>query len=134
VVADEVRKLAERTSQATGQITGMIAAIQEETRTAVSGMRTSTALVHSGLQFADRAADSLRQINSGTRDTLDKIRDVAAATLEQGTASESIARNVEDMARMTEQGNAAMRESADAARRLDELALDLKGAAERFRV
>ncbi len=134
VVADEVRKLAERTTQATTQITSMITAMQEETKAAVSGMRTSSSLVHNGLQFADRAAASLRQINRSTRDTLEKIRDVAIATQEQGKASEEIARNVEVMARMADQSSGTMRESAHAAQRLDQLALDLKGAAQQFRV
>ena len=42
VVADEVRKLAERTSQATGEISQMIAAIQDETQSAISSIDTGS--------------------------------------------------------------------------------------------
>jgi methyl-accepting chemotaxis protein len=42
VVADEVRKLAERTSQATGEISQMIAAIQGETQSAIASIEAGS--------------------------------------------------------------------------------------------
>ena len=51
---------------------------------------------------------------------------------EQRTASADIARNIESIATMAEENNAASRSSYDAAAQLDALANDLKGAISRF--
>ena len=48
VVADEVKKLAERTASATSEISTMIAAIQDETRVAITSVRAGSEQAHAG--------------------------------------------------------------------------------------
>jgi methyl-accepting chemotaxis protein len=134
VVADEVRKLAERTTQATSEIAQTIAAIQTDTQIAVQSMETAVPQVDKGLALANQASALLDLIQRQSLDSLGKVRDVAHATQEQVSTATDIARNVELIAAMAEQSNAAMHNNADAAHRLDDLAGDLRRLVAYFRI
>ncbi len=134
VVADEVRKLAERTSQATNQITEMIVAIQTDTGSVVASMDEVTPRVARGVEMANQAAESLRAINEGTAATLDKIRDVANATSEQSAASSSVAVNVERIAHMVEDAATSVHAANGNVSAMEQLANELRASVSRFRV
>lgn len=134
VVADEVRKLAERTSVATQDITRTIHAVQGDTDVAAArmdGVRDQVAL---GVELAEKAAQSLREINDGARATLEKTRDVADAAQEQSQASNSIAGNVERIAQMVENADLSVQSVHDQVRQLDELAKNLRETASKFKL
>jgi methyl-accepting chemotaxis protein len=134
VVADEVRKLAERTTQATGEISQMVTAIQGDTREAVQAMENATPRVRQGQDLARQATGVLDEIQHQARDSLAKARDVANATREQAITANGIAGHVENIASMTEQTNAATMNNAEAAEQLQGLAGKLRGAVAYFRV
>ena len=134
VVADEVRKLAERTGRATQQITSTIRAVQSDTDVAASRMDGVSGQITLGVELAEQAAQALRGINAGAQATLEKTRDVANAAQEQSQASNSIAVNVERIAQMVEESDASVQAANAEVRQLDELAKDLKQAAEKFRL
>lgn len=112
VVADEVRKLAERTAKATGEITGMVAAIQNGTGRAVETMQDGVVRVQEGVVLAGAAGTSVGQIHAGATQVVGAVADISAALREQGAASTEIARNVERIAQMAEQNSAEVRETA----------------------
>jgi len=62
VVADEVQRLAERSSQATHQIEGLIKTIQSDTSDAINSMESSTSEVVSGSDKIEAAGVSLAKI------------------------------------------------------------------------
>ncbi|MDF1762193.1 MAG: methyl-accepting chemotaxis protein [Oleibacter sp.] len=62
VVADEVQRLAERSSQATHQIEGLITTIQSDASEAIQSMESSTSEVVSGSDRIEAAGISLSQI------------------------------------------------------------------------
>ena len=134
VVADEVRKLAERTSTATTEIEQMIAGIQGDTAGAVGAMNEALPEVEQGVQLAQSAAESLQAIENGAGRTLERVREVAAATQEQGSASTSIAQRVEQIAQMVEETTATVRSTADNAVQLERIAQGLQAQIARFRV
>ncbi|MBB5019279.1 methyl-accepting chemotaxis protein/methyl-accepting chemotaxis protein-3 (ribose and galactose sensor receptor) [Chitinivorax tropicus] len=134
VVADEVRKLAERTSGATEQITGMIQGIQHDTQSVVSSMQAVTPQVAKGVSMAEQAAESLREISEGARDTLGKIRSVAHATSEQSTASNSIASNIDRIAAMVDSAAESVRQANQTVRSLEQLSVDLRASVSQFRL
>ncbi len=134
VVADEVRKLAERTSSATTEIEQMIAGIQSDTVGAVGAMNEALPEVEQGVQLAGSATESLQSIESGAGRTLQRIREVAEATQEQGSASTSIAQRVEQIAQMVEETTATIRSTADTATQLEQIAQGLQAQIRRFRV
>nr|WP_047249123.1 PAS domain-containing methyl-accepting chemotaxis protein [Chromobacterium subtsugae] len=77
VVADEVRKLAERTSQSTGEISGIVKSIQDDSRSAIDAMGAMQALTDSSLQLADQARGAISEIRDGARDVVQVVREVS---------------------------------------------------------
>ena len=134
VVADEVRKLAERTSSATTEIEQMISGIQSDTVGAVGAMNEALPEVEQGVHLATSATESLQAIEAGAGRTLERIREVAEATQEQGSASTSIAQRVEQIAQMVEETTATIRSTADTAVQLEHIAQGLQAQISRFRV
>ena len=102
VVADEVRKLAERTARATQEIADMTLSIQNETQTAVAGMRSGAQQVAEGVQLANATEESLRQINLEMGKTTEMVGEISHASNEQQSAMVQLAQNVERVANMTE--------------------------------
>ena len=134
VVADEVRKLADRTTEATEEISGSITAIQAETDQAVSRMKTGTEQVVVGMARATEAGKSLNQIVVSANDVTGMIQSIAAAAEQQSAASSDIARNVASINTVSTQTAAGARESAMAAAELSNKAEQLKRLADQFKV
>jgi methyl-accepting chemotaxis protein len=92
VVADEVRKLAERTTKSTTEIAAVIAAIQGETRNAVSDMHQVVSQVSNNAEGARLAGESIAQIRESSTRVVDVSSDIATALKEQSSANELIAK------------------------------------------
>jgi methyl-accepting chemotaxis protein len=134
VVADEVRKLAEKTSSSTKEIGDMINAIQQGTQQAVSSMEAGSDKVHDGVAMAERAGESMEQIEGGVRKVLMAVASISEALGEQRSASHDIADNVEKIARMSEENSQAVLSVSDSAGKLIELASSLRAKAGHFRL
>jgi methyl-accepting chemotaxis protein len=78
-------------------------------------------------------AEALAAINDGAKRTLDRINEIAAATRQQGSASTSIAQNIEHIAQMTDSNCGVVQESSAAAHNLEGLANSLLGEVARFK-
>jgi methyl-accepting chemotaxis protein len=134
VVADEVRKLAERTSLATGEISSMIGAIQGETQSAIASIEAGTDQARSGAAMAHQAAESLERINSGARDTMEKVDAIAKAIEEQSMTGQSIASHVHSIMEMSQGNSAAAEQTQQEAGQLDYLATNLQEIGNVFRL
>ncbi len=134
VVADEVRKLAERTTAATAEIEQTISGIQNDTVSVVDAMNDALPQVELGVQLANSAYESLQAIADGANRTVDRVRDVANATQEQGVASTAIAQRVEQVAQMVDETTTTIRASAETANQLERIAQNLKQQIAQFRV
>ncbi len=134
VVADEVRKLAERTGSSTSEISKMISDIQNSTIDAINGIEEGALRVNGSVDQAVQAGQRMEQINAATITILASVDDMSLALREQSTASEIIARNVEQVAGMNQENTAAVNEVVLDAHRLQKLALELKLAVDNFRV
>ncbi|RIX45627.1 MAG: HAMP domain-containing protein [Rhodocyclales bacterium GT-UBC] len=133
VVADEVRKLAERTAKSTQEISAMITAIQSDTDTAVSSMKLGVQRVAAGVEQAQMAGNAIGQVQAQAKQVLNAVSEITTALREQAAASTDIAQNVERIAQMAEENNAAASGNADTAGDLRQLAETLNGEVARFK-
>jgi methyl-accepting chemotaxis protein len=122
VVADEVRKLAERTSRSTREITQTIAAMHQHSQNATEQMEEAEQRVESGVARADAADHAIGRIGESAARAAEHVTEISCAIQQQGEASNTIATQIEAIARMTEQSSAAARATAGNAQRLDQLA------------
>ncbi|MDD2700920.1 MAG: methyl-accepting chemotaxis protein [Sideroxydans sp.] len=133
VVADEVRKLAERTANATGEITGMIDSIQNTANIAVDSMSGAVEQVSSGVTLAENAGDAINQIKAGSESVIRTVSDISDALVEQSSASNEVAVHVERVAQMTEENSAAAEETSRAAHQLALLAEKMRATINQFK-
>jgi methyl-accepting chemotaxis protein len=133
VVADEVRKLAERTAKSTQEIAGMIGAIQSGTATAVTSMKLGVSRVATGVEQAMLAGGAIDEIQARSRQVAEAVSEITVALREQTSASTEIAQNVERIAQMAEENNAAAGGNAVTANNLRQLAETLSSEMARFR-
>ena len=134
VVADEVRKLAERTASATGEIGTMIAAIQDETRTAITSIRAGSEQAHAGAELATQAAGSLERINQGAQQTMERIEGIAAAIARQSQEADRVVEHVHEIMRMVERNASGADQTLQEARSLESLAANLHDISKVFRL
>ncbi|AWI74963.1 chemotaxis protein [Parazoarcus communis] len=134
VVADEVRKLAERTSLSTTEIAGMVDKIQNGTRNAVSSMEAGVRQAGAGVALASQAGASITEIRDGAQRVMEVVNSISDAIREQGTVSSEIARNIEQIAQMSEEGTRAVHNTAEAARNMQRLSSGLHASVSRFKI
>jgi methyl-accepting chemotaxis protein len=134
VVADEVRNLAARTTRSTQEITEMVQAIQNGTANAIEGMTKGSSRVNEGVQMVGRAGSSMERIQQGAQKVLAAVGDISSSLQEQSSTSNLIARDVEGIARMTEETSAIIKDVANSADQLEQLAAKLKESVGRFKL
>ncbi len=134
VVADEVRKLAERTSQATKEISTMILSIQNETKNAVTAMQAGTAEVERGVESTTMAGSALHEIISTNEKVSGMITQIATAATEQSAASEEINSSIEKIATVSNTSANAMKQTQEAVDNLSSLAQDLRSLVRQFKL
>ncbi len=122
VVADEVRKLAEKTMNATKEVTETVLSIKASTQDTVSRVSETQANVAHGVELAARAGEMLEQIVGNATRVADLVSQIATAAEEQTAATDEISRNVEGIAASARESAAAIMQTAGAAEALSSLA------------
>ncbi len=134
VVADEVRKLAERTGKATRDISQRIASIQAAAQESIAAMRTGSAEVDRGAEQAQLARKALESIVRASSEAMDMVHRIAAASEEQSTAADEVARNMENISGITRQSSSSAEQVRLSSAELAEQAAKLKEMAAWFKV
>ena len=134
VVADEVRGLAERTTEATSEVTESIQSMQAETRTVVDQIGSTSERVQQGVALATEAGDALSTIVNGSGEVDNAVSSIAATAEQQAAASNQIAENVQSISSSGEQVVLAAQQSASAATELSRNAEELNEIISRFSV
>lgn len=134
VVADEVRKLAERTGRSTQEITEMIGKIQNGTAHAVSSMQATVNRVTQGEALTQQAGNSISQIKSGAQQVLLTVNEISAAMQKESTACRQIAKDIEEISRMSQENNLAIQASSKTAMHLEKLSGSLQSAVSHFKL
>ena len=134
VVADEVRKLAERTTQATEEVSCSIREIQTETSRAVEMMQSGTKEVDDGVQRASAAGESLQRIVSSALDVRNKIESIAATAEEQSSVATEISQSIQRVSATSAQVAEGTAQSALAGEQLSMKAEQLMGLIGKFKI
>ena len=111
----------------------MIEAIQSGTNQAVLSMKQGVSRVSAGVEEAQRAGQTIDELQGHSRRVMDAVSEITTALREQSAASTEIAQNVERIAQMAEENNAAAGSNAHTADTLRQLAETLRGEIDRFR-
>jgi twitching motility protein PilJ len=134
VVAEEVERLADRSSNATKQIAGLVNAIQSETNEAVTAMEESTREVVQGSQLADQAGQALGEIEGVSARLSELIHSISQASTQQARGSENLSKAMGEIAEVTQQTAAGTKQAAVSISHLANLADDLRGSVSTFRL
>ena len=134
VVAEEVQRLAERSAEATKQISAIVKTIQTDTQDAVSAMEQSTRGVVDGAKLSDAAGQALAEIGDVSRNLSDLIENISLSTQGQANSATKVARLMQDILRVNEQTTVGTQRTADAVDELTALASELKGSVAGFKV
>jgi methyl-accepting chemotaxis protein len=134
VVAEEVQRLSERSTEATRQISALVAAIQSETQETVVSMEESTREVVEGSRIADLAGQALTEINAVAERIAAIVLSITEAAARQAERSGQLSTTMEGIAGMTAQTAASTHQSAATVARMAELADALRASVSMFRL
>jgi methyl-accepting chemotaxis protein len=134
VVAGEVRRLAERTGQATREVGGLIANIQNEAKKAVESIKAEIVHVNDSAESVSRAGASITGIIQASDNVKDMISQIATASIQQSAATEEVNRTMAEIARVIDLSTNGTQDSARACADLSHLAVELQDLVSQFRL
>jgi twitching motility protein PilJ len=134
VVAEEVQRLAERSAEATKQISALVKAIQTDTQDAVAAMERSTQGVVEGAKLSDNAGTALVQIDSVSRRLAELIEEISQSAAREADSANVVAGNIQHIFAVTEQTGEGTRSTVQQVRDLSRVAEELRQSVSRFKI
>ncbi|MCG3729131.1 HAMP domain-containing methyl-accepting chemotaxis protein [Vibrio cincinnatiensis] len=132
VVADEVRSLASRTQNSTSEIEQIIVQLQQGTQVAVDSMKQGSVQVDECVDLARRTSAALNSITEAVDVITEMNIQIASASEEQRSVSESINQNIINVKQVAEENAAAADQTRASSTDIARLASELKTLVEEF--
>ncbi len=114
VVADEVRKLAEKTMQATNEVSDVITGIQSGTKQSMNDVSQVVDAVANGTQMAVSAGATLTDIVGIAEKTASQVQNIASAAEEQSASAGYISDKLQEVRSIAEATTVDMKEATHA--------------------
>jgi methyl-accepting chemotaxis protein len=127
VVANEVKELARQTAKATEDISHKITAIQTDTHGAVDAIATISAVIHQVNDISSTIATAVEEQSATTNEMTRNVADAAKGSGE-------ITRNIAGVAQAAQGTSTSAQESQKAANELADMAAQLRGLVEQFKI
>ncbi|WP_172249819.1 methyl-accepting chemotaxis protein [Saccharibacillus deserti] len=148
VVANEVKKLAQQSADSAKTIEGLIQDIVSDIRASLENFVKIRSSVNGGLESAELTADNLRRLKAASEDVAGDLRgmntrvgevaghaeEVAEAVREIAKAAEANQSGTHEIAAAAEEQLASMEEIRESSASLANLAEQLQGEVERFKI
>ncbi|MDO8699358.1 MAG: methyl-accepting chemotaxis protein [Rhodoferax sp.] len=134
VVAEEVQRLAERSADATRQISALVKAIQTDTQDAIGAMERSTHGVVEGAKLSDNAGTALTEIDRVSRQVAELIEQISSSASREAGLANVVADNIQHIFAVTEQTGEGTRATANQVRELSRMAEELRQSVSRFKI
>ena len=132
VVADEVRKLAEKTMQATHEVSTAVSGIQQGTHENIEKVDQAAKAVDVANDLAAKAGENLAAIVRLVEETAHQIQSIATASEQQSSTSEEINRALEEVSRISDETSVAMEQASQSVEDMAGQAQNLRGIIERL--
>jgi twitching motility protein PilJ len=134
VVADEVQRLAERSAEATKQISDLVKTIQADTNEAVASMEQATNGVVQATRLADAAGQALGEIESVSEQLSSLIVSIARDAGRQSQTATEVSGSMAKIQETTTLTSAGSRQTAEAIGKLSDLARELQASVSGFKL
>jgi twitching motility protein PilJ len=134
VVADEVQRLAERSAEATKQISDLVKTIQADTNEAVASMEQATNGVVEATRLADAAGQSLGEIQSVSEQLSNLIVNISRDAHRQSESATDISHTMTKIQEATTLTSTGTRQTAESISKLSDLARELQASVAGFKL
>jgi twitching motility protein PilJ len=134
VVAEEVQRLAERSAEATKQITMLVKTIQTDTQDAAAAMERSTQQVVEETKMSGATSEALNEIGRVSWILAELIEGITFATRSQAEMAMQVGMNMDEILEITGQTTQGTQQTAQSMRQIAKLSNDLKSSVAGFKL
>lgn len=134
VVADEIQRLAERTGNATRRVENIVKTIQTDTNEAIFAMEKSTSEVVNGANLAERAGESLNEIESVSTRLATLIQNVSRSSRDVSSLGNKMKSSIDSIKKLTEQNVTSTQITNNSVEKINELANELRESISGFKI
>ena len=133
-VTEEVERLSERSNRAAQKIAALARSIQYETKDVVSSMEETIHEVVVGSNLADKAGQTLVEIEKVSNQLADLIKLISESARQQAAGSESISKAMASISKVTELVNSGSKKAAASSKNLVTLSDHLRNSVAPFKL
>lgn len=134
VIAQEVQRLAERSAEASKQISELVLTIQGDTQDAMAAMERSTVGVTQGTTRSDAVSRALEEIETVSKQLAVLVTNIFDTTHVHTRSAHEVVANMEEILHITRQNTEGTRQTTTSIKQITGLASELKASVSNFNV